>query len=242
MLLALGTVLTMTRWRRAGIAVNLFVLAVALMIATLPVANWVAGPLENRFPVPQDLPKHIDGIMVLGGGENRQVSKAHGVASMHNSVLRLVTAAALLRAHPEAQLYFSGGGAVAVVTPPTESDIAQILLSEMGTDAARVHLENKSRNTWENFVFTKALAQPKPGETWVLVTSATHMPRSIGIARQVGWPMIAYPTDFVTSPYPVSPLGLMPQLETLDIAGHEWLGLIGYYLSHKTSALFPAPQ
>ncbi len=59
-------------------------------------------------------------------------------------------------------------------------------------------LERASRNTFENAVLTKAMVKPKPGERWLLVTSAWHMPRSVGIFRQAGWPVIAYPTDFET--------------------------------------------
>jgi uncharacterized SAM-binding protein YcdF (DUF218 family) len=108
----------------------------------------------------------------------------------------------------------------------------------------RTTYEDRSRNTYENAIFTRDLVQPKPGQTWLLVTSAMHMPRSIGIFRKAGFNVVAYPTGYRT-------LGdardWRPSLEAsramrnLDTAAHEWIGLIGYRLTGKTDALFPAP-
>jgi uncharacterized SAM-binding protein YcdF (DUF218 family) len=219
-------------------------LLLGVAICALPVGNWLALPLEDRFPIPKTLPEHIDGILVLGGGEDRDASRTHGVAAMHAGVLQLLTATALLRTHPEAQLYFSGGGASVIVTHPTEAEIARVLLVEMNADMSRVHFEDKSRNTWENFVFTKRLADPQPGQNWLLVTSALHMPRSMGITREIGWPMIAYPTDYTTSRLGAVANLLMTSsnLAELDAAWREWLGLAGYHLTGKTSTLFPGPE
>src|SRR5262245_22844263 len=108
LLIALGLLLARTRWHKAGQRLIALVLLAGIVVCALPVGNWLALPLEDRFPVPKTLPEHIDGILVLGGGEDRDASRTHGVASMHAGVLQLLTAAALLRTHPEAQLYFSG--------------------------------------------------------------------------------------------------------------------------------------
>lgn len=244
LLLAIGLFLAHTRWYKAGQRLIGLILLLGVAICVLPVGNWLALPLEDRFPIPKTLPKHIDGILVLGGGEDRDASRTHGVASMHAGVLQLLTAAALLRTHPEAQLYFSGGGASLTVTHPTEAEIARVLLVEMNADMSRVHFEDKSRNTWENLVFTKQLADPRPGQNWLLVISALHMPRSIGIAREIGWPMIAYPTDYTTSRLgPVANMLMtVNTLAELDSAWREWVGLAGYYLTGKTNALFPGPE
>ncbi len=68
----------------------------------------------------------------------------------------------------------------------------------LGVPDDRMSFEDRSRDTWENAVFTKELVQPKPGERWLLVTSATHMPRSVGIFRKIGFDVIPYPVDYQT--------------------------------------------
>lgn len=104
-------------------------------------------------------------------------------------------------------------------------------------------LETRSRNTYENAEFTKALVKPKPGERWLLVTSAQHMPRAVGCFRRVGFPVEAYPVDWNT--FRRFHIGFMDTLSTglrfTDKTVHEWLGLIFYRLTGRTSALLPGP-
>jgi uncharacterized SAM-binding protein YcdF (DUF218 family) len=106
-----------------------------------------------------------------------------------------------------------------------------------------VTLEPRSRNTVENAVFSKAIAQPKPGERWLLVTSAQHMPRSVGAFRQAGFPVEAYPVAWRTDVHYRFGLSLTigSNLARLDLAANEWVGLLAYWLAGQSSALWPAP-
>ena len=72
--------------------------------------------------------------------------------------------------------------------------------SRDGLDARRILVETRSRNTYENAVYSKELAQPQPGQIWLLVTSANHMPRAVGCFRAVGFDVIPYPVDYDTGP------------------------------------------
>jgi len=114
----------------------------------------------------------------------------------------------------------------------------------MGIPADRLTVEDQSRDTAENARFTKALVDPKPGERWLLVTSAWHMPRSVGCFRAIGWPVVAWPTDY-RSAGPQDLTSLMPRasygLTMVDVAAKEWVGLLAYRLTGRTDALFPAP-
>ena len=121
------------------------------------------------------------------------------------------------------------------------ADVMKRLCEEQGFDPARVTFEGRSRNTYENTTCSKALVQPAPGETWILVTTAWHMPRSVGVFRKAGWSIMPYPVDHWTSP------GRLLRID-LDLAGHlrdltygvkEWIGLLAYYITGKTTALFP---
>jgi uncharacterized SAM-binding protein YcdF (DUF218 family) len=106
-------------------------------------------------------------------------------------------------------------------------------------------MERNSRNTYENAVFTKALAAPKPGERWLLVTSAYHMPRSVGLFRKAGFAVEPYPVDwrvgrgadiFAFTNIAGDGLG------RTDTAMREWIGLVAYRLTGKTSELLPGPD
>jgi uncharacterized SAM-binding protein YcdF (DUF218 family) len=105
-------------------------------------------------------------------------------------------------------------------------------------------LETRSRNTFENAVFTKAMVNPKPGERWLLVTSAQHMPRAVGCFRQAGFEVEAYPVAWRTRPRGrITFAGtLSGGLNTLDLATHEWIGLIAYRLTGRSGELLPAPR
>jgi uncharacterized SAM-binding protein YcdF (DUF218 family) len=125
-----------------------------------------------------------------------------------------------------------------------EAEYAVELLESFGIARNRILLEDKSRNTIENAAFSKALAAPKPGERWLLVTSGYHMPRAIGVFRHAGFAVEAYPVDWRTR----GPIDLVLPFESVtaglrrtDTAVHEWIGLVAYWLAGRTSELFPAP-
>ena len=109
--------------------------------------------------------------------------------------------------------------------------------------ASRLVLEDKSRNTEENAVFTKRLVDPKPGERWLLVTSAWHMPRSVGAFRRAGWEVLPWPVDYRSGASYGETLenSLPDKLGNLDGAVHEWLGMLGYRLMGRSATLFPGP-
>jgi hypothetical protein len=83
---------------------------------------------------------------------------------------------------------FSGGSGALIYDEGAEAPFALRMLENLGIPRARILLEDRSRNTVENAIFSKALVQPKPGERWLLVTSAHHLPRAIGVFRKMGFP------------------------------------------------------
>jgi uncharacterized SAM-binding protein YcdF (DUF218 family) len=93
-------------------------------------------------------------------------------------------------------------------------------------------------------VYTRNLVKPKPGERWLLVTSAMHMPCAIGAFRRAGFPVISYPVNYRTngSLWSLSmPSNKLKALQLVDEATHEWFGLAVYWLTARTDTLFPAP-
>ena len=117
-------------------------------------------------------------------------------------------------------------------------------MEALGVAHDRITAEEQSRNTIENAVFSRLIADPKPGERWLLVTSAYHMPRAIAVFRAAGFLVEAYPVDWRTRG-PVDAMRLFGSLSEglgrTDAAIHEWIGLLAYRLAGKTTELFPAP-
>ena len=234
----IGLSLGRTRWARKGRLLAGSSATLLLLIAVVPVGDWLLAPLEQRFPRPPERPAHVDGIIVLGGAINPEMTALYGIPSLNRHAERMTAFVALARLYPSAKLVFTGGSGSIIPGRPPEADGAQQLLGELGVDPSRVIFERRSRNTYENAIFSKELVQPKPGEVWILVTSAMHLPRAVGIFRRAGWPVIAWPVDYETgSAYDIG----FGHLNAIELALHEWSGLLAYRLLGRTDALFPAP-
>ena len=230
------------RFRKAGRRLAAVLLVLGLLVVATKPAQWIARPLENRFPHPA-WPACVDGILMLGGGEKPLITEARGVPEIEAAAPRLFAAVELLRRYPEAQLIFSGGSGDPLAPEPSEASTVKAVLEQLGVDLGRVRFEDKSRNTWENEVYSMAVAQPKPEQRWVLVTSAQHMPRAVGIARQLGWALLPWPVDYSTLPDETlhSEGHFGKYLDEISVAIREWLGLVAYRLSGCSAAFFPAP-
>lgn len=238
-----GVVLMRTRWRRGGARLAIGSLLLLAAIGFLPVGQLLAGLLENRFPQWDASRGAPDGIIVLGGSIAPELSQQRGEAAVTSSPERLTVIGKLARDYPNARIVFTGGNAAIRPGGPAEADFVLPVFEQMGVARNRVMLERRSRNTIENAEFTKVLVLPKPGERWLLVTSAAHMPRSVGCFRQAGFPVEAYPVGWRAARGWLLPeKALSAGLARFDRAAHEWIGLIAYRLLGRTDALFPAPE
>lgn len=230
------------RWRLGRRLVALS--AVLFVLCGLsPLPNLVIAPLEQRFPRWDASRGAPDGIIVLGGALDSAAFAANGDFALNEAGERMTEAVALALAYPNARLVASGGEASFVASTSTEADAARAFFKRMGIAPERVEVENRSRNTTENAVFTKELVKPRPGERWLVITSAWHMPRAVGCFRAAGFAVEAYPVDYRTPGQGV----LWPfffasdGLRRLDMASREWIGLASYYASGRIDSLFPAP-
>jgi uncharacterized SAM-binding protein YcdF (DUF218 family) len=201
-------------------------------------------PLEQRFPVPDLSGVPPTGFVILGGALETRISAARGEASLNEAAERVTIVAELVRRFPRARFVFTGGVAdlLQLRSDVTEAAVARCLFESFGVLAERIVYEDRSRDTFENAVFTRSLVKPQPGETWVLVTSAHHMPRAIGSFRAAGFPVTAYPVDFRTAGWSdaLVPFYSASQgLRRADVALREWIGLVAYRLEGRTASLFP---
>jgi uncharacterized SAM-binding protein YcdF (DUF218 family) len=229
-----------TAFRNTGRFLCFFVLICMTLLAIFPVGNWVLIPLENRFAFNQ--PKQVDGILILGGDENTEISESRGQPIALDAMRRFVWFKNLTQRYPNAKLVYSGGsGSLHPNEHLTEVDVAREIMTRIGVPTNRVLFEKTSRNTRENALYSAALAHPKNSENWLLVTSAFHMPRAMGCFREAGWNVYAAPTGyFTTGKYSLLPVfRFEEQLRLLTLAAHEYVGLVSYRLMGRTNALWP---
>jgi uncharacterized SAM-binding protein YcdF (DUF218 family) len=240
----IGLFLLATNFRRLAswlIVTSLVLIAVA---GLSPLGNALIMPLEQRFPPWDPSRGPPDGIVVLGGPIEADVSAAHGTVAVGEGAERLIAAAELARRYSNARIVFTGGSNALLFREGAEALYAVRLLEALGVAHERITAEEQWRNTIENAAFSRLIARPKPGERWLLVTSAHHMPRAMAAFRAAGFPVEAYPVDWRTAgPIDLTrPFGsLAAGLARTDTAMHEWIGLVAYRLAGKTATPFPAP-
>jgi len=239
-----GLILLCTRFIRLAswlVVTSLVLIAIA---GFSPLGTALILPLEQRFP-PWDASRGApDGLVVLGGVISPEVSAARNAIALDETAERITVAAELAGRYPNARIVISGGSSALIFDGAVEAPFGARELESLGVAPGRIAVEDKSRNTIENARFSRGIADPKPGQRWLLVTSAYHMPRAMAAFRLAGFPVEAYPVDWRTrGPIDVTrPFGLLSDgLRRTDTAAHEWFGLLAYRLTGKTTELLPGP-
>lgn len=239
-----GILLMATRHARAGQRLTVCSVLLMLGLGLSPLGAWSVRVLENRFPEWDPSRGAPDGIVVLGGSISPEVSAARGQISMGASAERLTIIPELARRYPKARIVFSGGSAN-LFGGEREADYVSALMETFGLPRGRVEIEREARNTQENATRVKAMVDPKPGQRWLLVTSSWHMPRAVGAFRKAGFEIEPYPVDWVTTGetmWPGFPNSFVNGLGAIDEAAHEWIGMLAYWLTGRSSEFFPAPR
>lgn len=241
---ALGIAAILLRWRKLGAGLLMCSALVLTVGGWSPIGPALLLVLEDRFPPPQ-LAEPIAGIVMLGGAIDAHITAERGQSTLNEAGERVTAMAALSRRFPQARLLLSGGASHVLTTQPaTESAVARDLLVDLGVAPSRIEMEERSRDTCENARESQRIVEPQSGEQWLLVTSAAHMPRAVACFRAVGFPVIPYPVDYRTqgaANLRRPAVSIADGLQALDLAAHEWLGLVVYRLLGRTSEIFPAP-
>ena len=242
---AAGALALLLRRRRLGMALVWAAVLGFLLVGFGPVGSILMRPLEDRIPRPtRDMPEPT-GIIVLGGTVG-YASVTRGAIALTQDGERLSEAAILAHRYPNAMVFISGGTFGDRPEGGSEGAISERFLVDLGVDKSRITLENRSLSTAENAAFMRDLVLPQPGQRWLLVTSASHMPRAFGSFRRAGFPVIPYPVGYTTSGLPLDYWTIGIQVSTnlvrADVAFHEWLGLLAYWLTGRTDALLPGPD
>lgn len=244
MLLLFGLLAGLLKWRRTGVALSALALLLLGLCAYTTFGAVLIQPLEARFERPAEEPASVTGIVVLGGGMDAAVNSVRRGFELDRSGDRMVEALRLALRHPEAKVLFTGG--VGVMAPEAEPETAAAvrMFTAFGISEDRLILESQARDTLENAEFSKVAARPQPGETWLLVTSAFHMPRSVALFRRAGFAVVPWPTDYLasgTEQLGIKLVDIADNIATTSTAVREWAGLLGYYVTGKIDELLPGP-
>jgi uncharacterized SAM-binding protein YcdF (DUF218 family) len=236
-LLLLAGALIAHHYKRQKLHIGLISGAVVLLLALaiMPLDEIIARPLENQYPRPP-WPAHVDGIVVLDGGLQPRVFASRGVPADNPSIMRMLAGVEAARRYPQAKFVYSGAPGTAPETRDAGARTERALLSAMGVAPGRTLFEDRSLDTGENLANSMRLVHPRPGETWLLVTSAIHMPRAMAIAHKLGWNMVPWPSDYLSTEQTRYGRRLRYPSEGLigiDQSLHEWIGLVVYRLTNR---------
>jgi len=207
------------------------------LIALMPTGIIMLHTLERGYMIDNMLINNIDGILVLSGRENVKLSEDYDQLYLGGSNHRITESLILQKSFPDAKIIFSGGSGNFFNKNVTDS-VAKSFYKEFSINYNNIIFESQSTNTYENIMNSKKIVNPGKGENWLLVTSAFHMRRSIGIANRLGWKFIPYPVDYKTSKDLMSEIkkfNIMKNITSFQIATHETLGLIVYKLMGRAS-------
>lgn len=244
LLLVLGaSILVLSNRRRPALAALTGAIVIVTLLGYSSLGYLLIRPLEDRFGVPEAPPATVQAIIMLGGATNSHVSAARSTVAMNDAGERLTTTLWLAHRYPDAKIVLSGGGGGLEEAAESEAETARRFFVEQGIAEDRLVLESHSRNTIENAANSRDLIGSGPGAA-VLVTSAFHMPRSVGLFRAQGVAVMPWPTDFRTT----GEEGFAPDIanpannfDTASVAIREWTGLVVYRLTGQIEEFFPGP-
>ena len=208
--------------------------------AVFPTGKFMIYQLEKKFHTNPVFPSQINGILILSGATNPELSKEYNQIHLNDSVERLTESIQLINRYPKAKVIFSGGSGSINNQELTHADVAREFFAQLQVDTNKIIFESKSKNTYENILFSKEIVKPSSDENWLLVTSASHMTRALNIGEKLNWIFIPYAVDFNSHrifSWRLS-INFLGNIGALQSASHEWVGLIAYYLMGRTSKIY----
>ena len=224
------------------ISVSLFIINFLFLftISIFPIGNFLINKIEKEYHFTTQVPDVLDGILVLGGATLPILFKEFNQVSVNGSAERLIESVKIIRKFEKSKIIFSGGSGVLDRSDLGHAEAAKFFYETVGVDTQKIIFENRSRNTYENILFTKSIVDPTKNEKWLLITSASHMKRALLVGKKLGWNFIPYAVDFKTyKKIKFKPsFNLLSNLVSFQQASHEWLGLISYYFMNRTEKIF----
>lgn len=199
--------------------------------SSFPVCQNLVISLEKNFlPVQPENTEEADVAIVLGGMINTMTLHEKRV-ELINPVERLTDAIVLYKTGKVKEILFTGGSGVLFFDEVKEADLAKKFLIDMGVPENKIHIESESRNTYENAIYTSKIVEEKKWKKLLLITSAFHMKRSLGVFQKAGMNPVPFPTDYRALKKDIGLDGFVPTVGALDtttLALKEWIGILVY--------------
>lgn len=223
----------------------LLALADLLLVGWLPTSEVFLRVLEDAAPkvnLMQMSEKDFGGIIILGGAiEGGEIAVDRGEISIYSSAERVTKGFELIRQYPELPFIFSGFSGRLSPKGMSEADAFKQLIAEQGLPDKYAHYENQSRNTYENVVYMKPMilefgdrGTNHAQKPWLLITSASHMYRSLKIFQKQGIEVILVPVDYQTGNHlRWSRFDLEDGMQNWNKLMHEAIGLLVYWITGK---------
>ena len=236
------------RWRVAARRLVGLALIGLVLPAALPVTDLLAVPLETRLFAPNPLPEEVEGIIVLGGAVDWSVSQAWGQLNTNSTGERMIAAGTLIERYPEAQLVLTGLYRNLIREEFNAERTGKTLFGGPRFADYDIRFYPQPRSTYEEALYATERLEPQPGETWLLVTSAWHMPRAYLTFQAQGWTPVPYPVDYQSQGrIELDPtFDVVGRLYEFDKMAREWVALFVYNRLGRTETLLPestyAPQ
>jgi len=189
--------ITLVLWKKPRLAKALIMVTLTLLFigGNRYVASSVVRSLEWQY-LPIEPMEPVDSIVILGGGTEPAISPRQSI-EVNTAGDRVIYGAMLARQFPDAKVIVSGGDIEFLDTASSTpaQDMAG-LLEFMGVAKERILIQGNSQNTFEDAQLTCKMITENDFLNTLLVTSATHMPRSMTVFASAGCQVTAAPTDF----------------------------------------------
>jgi len=217
-----------------------WILRAAVLLLWTASTPWIADQLSRWWETPRAvraaLPVVSDVAVVLGGLSDPTTTTAEHW-EFNRSVERLSEAVTLYREGRVKALLITSGSGDLLNQEAKEAPTLVAWATAMGVPPGAILVESASRNTRENATLSLPLALDRGYRSFVLVTSAFHMPRSAAIFRKAGYEadgrtLVLWPVDTQQSPtrFPLNALPDPSALVTVHAVIREMLGYAVYQL------------
>lgn len=202
------------------------------VLSISPVSDVLLRGLESQFKMPEK--PQGDVIILLGGGIYEGAFDLSGIGTPSEEMLGRTVTAVRLQKRLNIPIIVSGGQVFKYMS--SDAVIGRRLLIDLGVPPNRIILEDKARDTFENAMYTKEICLKSGFKKPILLTSASHMSRSVLSFKKVGMDVMPFPVNFKTwdnkkytwDDYLPDPWGF----KDTYIAMHEYLGLLFYKLAY----------
>ena len=219
----------------------LFIIIVCLLIGGSGyISNYLLWNLENKVKL--NIPNDVTGIILLGGSfHNVEKSFQMKLVSLGSASERIVETHYLLNKFPESKLIMVAKSGLLNPKGPSEAEMTRLFFEKFNINKDRLFIEPLANNTYQESIFISEYIS-KIGGNWILVTSASHMPRSINLfqSRKLNNALIyPHPTDYTSDKPKLSFEYHLSHLGNFQKLIHEYLGILAYWITGRTKTLWP---